>query len=57
MLDKGDYSIVRELFLNILKKSFIFFPSQGEMEFISGIDTEKKQLKICSIKPHWNILL
>jgi len=45
MLDKGDYSIVRELFLNILKKSFIFFPSQGEMEFISGIDTEKKAVK------------
>jgi len=41
MIGKGDVKKVRELFLLILRDSFITFPSKGEIEFITDKDNEK----------------
>ena len=36
---------INDIFFYIIEKSFIFFPSKGEIEFISGIASEKEAVK------------
>lgn len=46
MLSGEDIAETRDMFLNILKKSFILLPSEGEIEFISNINSEKEAVKM-----------
>jgi len=45
ILKDGSAEEVRKLFLSIIKKTFIFFPSKGEIELISGINLEREAVK------------